>query len=286
MNAFAPAKLPPLSPNASLRWDVISRMIPAQALTIIEVGCGQGGMGARLAMQCDDYLGMEPDARSCSVAAARLATLGKGMVRCGTVPEDAPPNQQWDLLCSFEVIEHILDDIAALKAWTTVVRPGGWVMLSTPAGANRYGAWDALGGHFRRYDPGQLTALMQDAGLQDISVAHYGAGLGHVLENARNVIAARRLRRAGQPVPHGEPVAMNSATMAELTAGSARVLQPPATAARAIRLTTAPFLGLPRFLPHRGIGLVAIGRLPAGPARRRRTRIRCAPATCRRSGRR
>lgn len=264
MTASSPrAKLPPLAPNASLRWDIISRMLPAEARSIIEVGCGQGGVGARLASRCDDYLGMEPDPTSCSVAADRLAALGKGTVRCGTVPDDAPPDRQWDLLCSFEVIEHIWDDTAALKAWTTVVRPGGWVMLSTPAWANRYGAWDALGGHFRRYDPVDLATLMQDAGLQDVSMVQYGAGLGHVLENARNVIAARRLRRAGQPVPHGAPVAIDAATMAELTAGSARVLQPPAAAAMAIRLATAPFLLVQRRFPNSGIGHVAVGRRPA-----------------------
>jgi SAM-dependent methyltransferase len=252
--------LPPLTPNASLRWDIVSRLVPPQARTIIEVGCGQGAAGARLAVRSDNYLGVEPDAASCAVAAERLAAIGKGTVRCGTVPEDAPADRMWDLLCSFEVIEHIADDGAALKAWTGVVRPGGWVMLSTPAWMAKYGPSDAMVGHFRRYDPADLRSLMESAGLQDVHVVNYGAGLGHVLEFARNVIGARRLRRAGQPVPHGAPVAIDSATMAELTAGSGRLLQPPAAATTAVRVATAPFLVLQRRFPNNGTGLVAIGQ--------------------------
>lgn len=263
MTSSSSAKLPPLTPNASLRWDVVSRLIPAQARTIIEVGCGQGATGARLALRSDDYLGVEPDDQSCSVAAARLAELGKGSARCGTVPKDAPAGRLWDLLCSFEVIEHIADDVGALQAWLGVVRPGGWVILSTPAWANRYGPSDAMVGHFRRYDPVDLNILMEKAGLQDVQVVQYGAGLGHVLEYARNVLGARRLRRAGQPVPHGAPVHIDAETMAELTAGSGRLFQPPAAAATAIGLTTRPFLALQRRFPNRGTGLVAIGRRSA-----------------------
>ena len=51
--------LPPLTPNAWLRWDVVERALPAQVTTVLEIGCGQGGFGARLS-QGRDYLGVEP----------------------------------------------------------------------------------------------------------------------------------------------------------------------------------------------------------------------------------
>jgi hypothetical protein len=45
------AALPPLSPNGWLRWEVVHRLLPPpdRSLRVLEVGCGQGGFGARLA---------------------------------------------------------------------------------------------------------------------------------------------------------------------------------------------------------------------------------------------
>ena len=254
--------LPSLTPNAWLRWDVVSRMLPAEARTVLEVGCGQGSMGARIAARSADYLGVEPDGSSCTVAAARIASVGVGEVRQGIVPDVVEPGRTFDLLCSFEVIEHIEDDLGALKAWTDLVRPGGWVLLSTPAWADRYGPSDAMVGHFRRYDPAVFAALLRNAGLVDEQVTVYGAGLGHVLENARNVIGARRLRKAGKPVPKGAPTGLDPSTMAELTAGSGRLFQPPAALAAATQALTAPFRLAQRQFPTRGTGLVGLARKP------------------------
>lgn len=255
--------LPSLTPNAWLRWDVVSRLLPADARTVLEVGCGQGSMGTRIAARSDDYLGVEPDPSSCAVAAGRIATLGRGEVRQGVVPDVVEPGRTFDLLCSFEVIEHIQDDLGALKAWLALVRPGGWVLLSTPAFAHRYGPSDAMVGHFRRYDPPVFAALLRDAGLVEEQVVVYGAGLGNLLENARNVIGARRLRKAGKPVPRGAPAALDAQTMAELTAGSGRLFQPPAAAGTAVQVATAPFRALQRRFPERGTGLVALARKPS-----------------------
>jgi tRNA G46 methylase TrmB len=44
-------------------------MIPAGVRDVLEVGCGRGAFGARIARQYN-YLGLEPDGGSCSVAAS------------------------------------------------------------------------------------------------------------------------------------------------------------------------------------------------------------------------
>lgn len=253
--------LPSLTPNAWLRWDVVSRLLPPAAQTVLEIGCGQGSMGTRIAATTD-YLGVEPDPASCAVAQSRIAALGRGEVRLGLMDDVVEPGRTFDLVCSFEVIEHIEDDVTALKGWVERVRPGGWVLLSTPAFAHRYGPSDAMVGHFRRYDPPVFGRLLRDAGLVDEQVIVYGAGLGNVLENARNVIGARRLRKAGKPVPKGSPAGLDAATMAELTSGSGRLFQPPAAAGTAVKYATAPFRALQRRFPERGTGLVALARRP------------------------
>jgi SAM-dependent methyltransferase len=234
---------------AWLRYDLVERLLPPGVRTVLEVGCGQGAVGARLAQRYD-YLGLEPDSTSFAVAQARLAAIGRGEVRQATV-SSLPPDARFDLVCAFEVIEHIEDDAAALREWTAHVADGGWLMLSTPAHQSRYGVMDEAVGHFRRYEPDEFAALLSGAGLTDVDVRLYGVPLGFVLETGRELIG-RRLRKRG-----GET------SMEERSGGSGRLLQPqrPAIGA-AIRLGTAPFRRIQRAFPRRGTGIVAVARKP------------------------
>jgi len=47
----------------------------------------------------------------------------------------------YDMVCAFEVLEHLKRDEAALRDWITLVRPGGHLVLSVPAGPERFGEW-------------------------------------------------------------------------------------------------------------------------------------------------
>jgi glycosyltransferase involved in cell wall biosynthesis/SAM-dependent methyltransferase len=239
----------PLTPNAWLRYDVISHLLPAGVTDVLEIGCGQGSLGARLARHYR-YVGVEPDQTSCEVAQRRISAAGGGEVR--NVTFDALGDEQFDLVCAFEVLEHIEDDVTTLKEWASRLRPGGWLLFSVPAHQRRYAPADELAGHFRRYDPEALSALLASCGFTDIEIRQYGFPLGYLLEAARNQIARRRLAAsAGQ-------------SLAERTAGSGRLLQPSSGTTGALtRWGTAPFRLLQRAFPNTGTGLVVLARLAA-----------------------
>lgn len=244
-------ELPALSPNAWLRWDVVSRLLPSavrDGADVLEVGCGQGGFGVRLAQRYR-YLGVEPDPISCEVARARLANAGgRGEVRHGDLSVLAE-DQRFDLVCAFEVIEHIEDDQEALNSWAARVRPGGALLLSTPAYQHRFGAADQMVGHFRRYDPSVLRSQLEQAGLVDIELRHFGAPLGYLLEAGRNAIGRRRLSKLGD------------ADMTTRSHGSGRLLQPSKRATALVaEHGTWPFRRLQRAFPARGPGLIALAR--------------------------
>jgi SAM-dependent methyltransferase len=244
-----PDAVAPLALNAWLRFDVISRLLPPDVKDVLEVGCGQGAVGARLA-QHYNYLGVEPDASSYDVARQRVAAMGSGEVRNISVGElDA--DARFDMVCAFEVLEHIEDDEAVLRELTGRLRPGGWVLLSVPAHQRRMGAWDELVGHFRRYDPAAMGALLTRCGFEDIEVRQCGAALGFVLEAGRNVVGKRRLAKVSE------------VSIEERTAGSGRLLQPNGgLKGTAMRYATSPFRMLQRALPNAtGTGLVARARL-------------------------
>jgi SAM-dependent methyltransferase len=247
----APPAPPPLAPRAWLRWDLVDRLVAElRPATILELGCGQGSMGARLARRAD-YLAVEPDPSSYAVAEARVAACG------GTVlPADhtgVPAGRRYDLVCAFEVLEHLADDTAVLADWATLVRPGGHLMLSVPAFARRFGPMDTRVGHYRRYDPDQLAARLVEAGLVEPRVQVYGWPLGYALEAVRNRMDARRLA-----AEDGE------ATPQQRTAASGRHQQPGGgPIGRGIELATLPFRYLQRLAPDRGTGLVAVATRPA-----------------------
>lgn len=247
----ADTALPPLSIRAWLRFDFIDRILRQRnPKTILEIGCGQGALGARLATYAD-YLGVEPDAASFAVARQRVQATG-GTVINGT-DEAVDADQLFDLVCAFEVLEHIEQDEAALASWVRRIRPGGSLLLSVPAWQDRFGPMDENVGHFRRYSPEELTCKLTAAGLTAPEVHLYGWPLGFALEAVRNRVDGKRLARAKS----------SGASVEELTAASGRTFQPPnPRVGKAVQLATAPFRLLQRSRPSSGIGMVAVATRP------------------------
>jgi len=233
---------------AWLRYDVVTRLLaPLEVHSVLEMGCGQGAMGSRLAARYDYYLGVEPDERSCAVARERVEPVG-GQVRCGDASV-VPAGSTYDLVCAFEVLEHLEDDVAALAAWVPRIRPGGHLLVSVPAWQSRFGPMDERVGHFRRYSPDELGERLAGAGLVEPDLRLYGFPLGYGLEAARNRVAARTAATAPQ-------------TVEERTATSGRLFQPRAAMGALTQVATKPFRLAQRAVPGRGTGLVALARRP------------------------
>jgi SAM-dependent methyltransferase len=154
----------------------------------------------------------------------------------------------FDVVCAFEVLEHLEHDSEAIRGWLRHLRPGGHILLSVPAGRNRFGAWDRRAGHYRRYDHADIVAAMRLAGLSAITTISYGFPLGRALEMGRNAVAG---------------VHATGRSMEERTASSGRQYQPPPWTASATRVTSFPFRLLQRPFSNgsRGTGIVARGLL-------------------------
>jgi SAM-dependent methyltransferase len=186
---------PVLTTNAWLRFDGIRHGLGiAQPTTVLEIGAGEGALGAWLAPQYD-YTGVELDAVSRATASERLARVGRGQI---VEQLSDVGDRRYDLVCAFEVLEHIKDDGEALEQWREYVRPGGWLLLSVPAHQAQYGLFDELVGHYRRYDETSFTVLLEKSGFRVVRLSCHGAGLGQVLETGRNLVA-RRAKGTGTP---------------------------------------------------------------------------------------
>jgi SAM-dependent methyltransferase len=238
---------PPLTARGSLRWAVVEPLLAnLRPVTILEFGCGQGAVGARIARHAR-YTGVEPDEASYAVAAARVTPRG-GTVLHGDAGV-LPWGTTYDVVCAFEVLEHIEDDLAALRSWRKHLRKGGHVVVSVPEGPERFGPSDVQVGHHRRYTEQSLTAVLTAAELEVQQVVHYGWPLGYLLERVSNRAAARAI--AGGAADEDA---------AERSAGSGRWLQPGALTGAALRLGVTPFAAVQGRRTDRGTGLVAVAR--------------------------
>jgi SAM-dependent methyltransferase len=230
---------PAMTLHAWLRFDAIDRMLPPDVERVLEIGVGKGAVGSILASRYS-YVGLEPDPES---FAAASALIGGVVLR---ESEEDFSDGPFDLVCAFEVLEHVEDDESALRQWQRHLRPGGSLMVSVPAGTHRFGPTDEKAGHYRRYDKPDLVAKLGRAGFSDVEVTAYGFPLGFALETGRNVVA----RRMTKP-----------ASIEERTAGSGRWLQAPDWASTPLWLAAAPFRLIQRPFDRLGTGLVARGRL-------------------------
>jgi glycosyltransferase involved in cell wall biosynthesis/ubiquinone/menaquinone biosynthesis C-methylase UbiE len=246
--------LPPLTFNAHLRWDVISRALAGlDVADVLEIGPGEGAVACRLAPG-RAYTGVELSDRTRALTEQRLEQLGSPGRLVASL-DDLAADERFDLVCAFEVIEHIDADREALASWAARLRPGGTLLISTPSGPDRMGAADEIAGHFRRYSAEGLAAMARDCGLVDVEVTHVGHPMGYLLEKVRNTVAARRLARADREAGSQDAVAA-------ATEQSSSFLQPPSWSGRATRAVSAPGIWMQRRRPDAGTGLVLIARAP------------------------
>lgn len=198
----------PLSLNARFRWDIVRHLLEvSSAHSTLEFGPGEGAFAARLAT-VSEYFGIELDDTSRWTTESVVSNLGGRVV---ANIDDINPDKKFDLVCAFEVLEHVEDDKDLLLLFKTRLKEDGRIVLSFPAHRNRYGKWDKRVGHLRRYDRADVFKLVEDTGLELTGLWSIGWPVGCTTERVRNFLAA---------------LSPGAGSNAERTALSGRLLQP------------------------------------------------------------
>jgi SAM-dependent methyltransferase len=169
---------------------LIARVVrPPENARVLEVGCGTGH---NLAM-----LGRFGTVEACELDRCARALASK---RLGRKVKDAKlPDLSmfkagsFDLVALLDVLEHVKQDTASLRAIHRRLKPGGALLLTVPANPWMWSAHDAAHHHHRRYSKAHLAKVIADAGLEVQLLSYFNSLLFPLVAAAR--IAGKLLGR-------------------------------------------------------------------------------------------
>jgi SAM-dependent methyltransferase len=186
---------------------VIERLALGPQARILEIGCGTGGNLPMLSAFGQVHA-LEMDDTARAIAADK--TGNRFDIRAGFCPTDIPfRDQKFDLICLFDVLEHIEQDNETLAAARDMLAENGRIVMTVPAYSWMWGPHDEFLHHKRRYTARELRTKLDHAQLQSDKLTHFNMFLFPIAALTR--IKDRLLRSATSSGTATPPGPINSA---------------------------------------------------------------------------
>jgi SAM-dependent methyltransferase len=172
----------------------LRRVLPATHGTfgsILDAGCGNGVFSFELAKRHPEAEVLGIDSEPDLVARANMIAERAGLVNCRVEKGDVTRldfDAEFDLVVSIDNLEHVDDDVTAMRGLYRALRPGGRLVVHVPGYERR---WLVLGrrvnfdvpGHVRPgYTLEQIVERLQRAGFV-VDAQQYTYGLLETLTN-------------------------------------------------------------------------------------------------------
>jgi SAM-dependent methyltransferase len=159
-----------------LFFDVLARELDGRAgsppLATLDVGCGAGGMLGELA-RFGPPAGLEISRELLEVARGR----GFSRLFIGSAERLPVRPGALDLVTAFDCMEHLDDDVGAMRAGFAALKPGGHLFVSVPAWQFLYAENDRVSMHKRRYTRGELVRKLRSVGFEIAKASYVNAWL-------------------------------------------------------------------------------------------------------------
>lgn len=108
-------------------YDHVSNIHIKTTDKVLEIGCGKGAFKDRI--KCSDYVGLE-----FSESAVRQGRHKGRNIRCESIEDHSENNKEkYDVVCSFQVLEHTTNPKSFIECCLKVLKPGGTLILTTPS---------------------------------------------------------------------------------------------------------------------------------------------------------
>lgn len=144
--------------------DTVDRRLPADGaaadLRVLDFGAGSGTYADMLAERGVIPECLEPDEE------LQHTLRSKGYKVVDYDAADPSETGQYDLIYTFNVLEHIKDDQTTAEQLASLLRPGGTLVVYVPAMEILFSTMDVKVRHYRRYRRTQLNRILRNAGLE------------------------------------------------------------------------------------------------------------------------
>jgi glycosyltransferase involved in cell wall biosynthesis/protein-L-isoaspartate O-methyltransferase len=157
------------------RW-MADTVRPMVGTRVLELGAGIGNMTQHLARGRKIYVASDIDQEH--IARLRVRFRGRPNLeirRCDLcdAADFQPMLGLFDSVVCLNVVEHVEDDLGALRNIFSALKPGGRAIILVPQDQKAFGTLDEVLGHCRRYSEAQLRARMEEAGFAVERVLHF-----------------------------------------------------------------------------------------------------------------
>lgn len=166
---------------------------------MLEVGCASGAFLHQIASQGWQVQGIEFSEK----AAQAAAQLGY-RVHAGPLETAPPPDEAFDLIVGWMVLEHLHDPIGGLQKLREWAKPGAWLVLSIPNSASLEfrlfkEKWYALQlpNHLYHFTPETLGRVLQTGGWT-LETIHHQRLLSNLIASTGYVLRDKGYARLGQ----------------------------------------------------------------------------------------
>lgn len=178
------------------RW-LFEQVAPFVGSRILEVGAGIGNYTEFL-LDSEVIVCVEVHGEAASLLQARFRPDPRVVVHHGDILDPASRSlgkYRCDTAICFNVLEHIGDDLGALKNIAQILVPGGRLLLIVPALPFLFGTMDRALEHKRRYAVSSLRSVLTQAGYGIESISWM-----NLLGIAAWLLNGRILRRSEESV--------------------------------------------------------------------------------------
>lgn len=139
--------------------------------SILEIGCGTGYMLSQLE---SEFPGASLSGSE--ILCNGLAYASRRVTRAALFQIDAtrlPFEDEFEVICAFDVIEHITEDDAVLSEMHRAVRKGGGIILTVPQHMWLWSYADEHAHHKRRYSAKELRGKVEAAGFRVVRMTSF-----------------------------------------------------------------------------------------------------------------
>ena len=124
----------PLHQVNPLRLDWIESQCPLAGKRVLDVGCGGGILSDSMARRGAEVLGIDLASKALRVAELHALEAQTPRVSYREVSVEALAEEEtatFDAVTCMEMLEHVPDPASVVRACAALVKPGGWVFIST-----------------------------------------------------------------------------------------------------------------------------------------------------------